>query len=107
MSEQHTERGVERVALDALDGTGRPFADDGEPEVVRLGLDAGESVAPHSHPGRNVVFFVLDGAFDVHLDGDSHRVETGECLRFDGEREVSPQATDEGAASALVVLAKR
>jgi quercetin dioxygenase-like cupin family protein len=96
---------VERRRLDALDGTGRPFGD-GEPDTVRLRLAAGESVAPHAHPGRRVVFFVVDGAFEVTVAGGSHRAEAGDCLRFDGDDEVSPAATDEAPATALVVLAK-
>jgi quercetin dioxygenase-like cupin family protein len=97
---------VERAALSDLDGTGRLFADDGEPDVVRLHLDAGESVPPHAHPGRGVVFFVVAGQFEVSVAGDTWPVEAGDCLRFDGEQEVSPAATDDGPATALVVLGR-
>jgi quercetin dioxygenase-like cupin family protein len=97
---------VEGCSLDALDGTARPFGE-GEPDVVRLRLDAGESVAPHAHPGRSVVFFVVDGAFVVRVGDETRQVAAGDCLRFDGDEEVSPAATDDGPATALVVLAKR
>lgn len=97
---------VEVARLDTFDGTARPF-DDGEPEVVRLHLDAGESVAPHAHQGRSVVFFVVDGAFEVTVADDAHLVETGDCLRFDGDNEVSPAATEDGPATALIVLARQ
>ncbi|WP_152041969.1 cupin domain-containing protein [Salinigranum salinum] len=95
---------VERAALSDLDGTGRLFDGEGEPDVVRLRLDAGESVPPHAHPGRGVVFFVVEGGFEVTVAGDTWSAETGDCLRFDGEQEVSPAATDDGPATALVVL---
>lgn len=101
-----TQPTVERCSLDALDGTARPF-DDGEPDVVRLHLDAGESVAPHAHPGRSVVFFGVEGAFEVRVGDERRRVTAGDCLRFDGDEEVSPRATADGPATALVVLAKR
>jgi quercetin dioxygenase-like cupin family protein len=99
--------GVELASLGDLDGTARPFGDDSEPDVVRLALDAGASVAPHSHPGRGVVFYAVEGSFDVTVAGDSWRVEAGDCLRFDGDDEVSPAATDDGPATALVVLGRR
>jgi quercetin dioxygenase-like cupin family protein len=95
---------VEQASLAALDSTVRPFADDGEPDVVGLHLDAGESVAPHAHPGRGVVFYVVEGRFEVSVAEDSWLVEAGDCLRFDGEQEVSPAATGDGPATALVVL---
>jgi quercetin dioxygenase-like cupin family protein len=97
---------VEHSSFDGSAGTARPFEREGEPDVVRLCLDAGESVAPHSHPERRVVFFVVEGRFEVRLDDDSHRVEVGDCLRFDGDVEISPRATDDGPATALVVLAR-
>jgi mannose-6-phosphate isomerase-like protein (cupin superfamily) len=107
MSERSERGAVERVTFDDLDGTDRPFSGDREPEVVHLHLEAGEDVPAHTHPGRSVVFAVLDGEFDVRLGDDSHRVGVRECLRFDGDCEISPRATEEAPASALVVLAKR
>jgi quercetin dioxygenase-like cupin family protein len=60
----------------------------------------------HSHPGKDVALFVVDGRFEVRLDDDTYRVEAGDCLRFDGEHEIAPRATDDGPATALVVLAR-
>jgi quercetin dioxygenase-like cupin family protein len=97
---------VEVCSFDAREGTDRPFESDGEPEVVRLHLAAGEAVASHSHPGKDVALFVVDGRFEVRLDDDTYRVEAGDCLRFDGEHEIAPRATDDGPATALVVLAR-
>lgn len=97
---------LEVVSLTDGDGTVRPFDADAEPEVVRLSLEAGESVPPHTHPGRGVVFCVLEGVCEVTVDGDTRRLAAGECLQFDGEREVSPAATDDESATALVVLGR-
>jgi mannose-6-phosphate isomerase-like protein (cupin superfamily) len=97
---------VERGSFNGSEETARPFDRDGEPDVVRLCLDAGESVAPHSHPERRVVFFVVEGRFEVRLDDDSYPVGAGDCLRFDGDREISPRATESEPATALVVLAR-
>jgi mannose-6-phosphate isomerase-like protein (cupin superfamily) len=96
---------VEVASLAALDGTARLF-DDGEPDVVRLRLDAGESVAPHAHPGRGVVFFVVEGRFAVTVAGETYQVAAGDCLRFDGDHEVSPAARGEEPATALIVLGR-
>jgi quercetin dioxygenase-like cupin family protein len=98
---------VEIASLAALDGTVRPFESESEPTVVRLALDAGASVDPHTHPGRGVVFYALDGTFEVTVAGDEWRVEPGDCLRFDGENAVSPRATADGPATALVLLGRR
>lgn len=94
------------VRLDDLDGEPHASAFPGEePKTVRLSLAAGEGVAEHTHPDRTVLFHALAGSFDVALDGDDHRVESGELLRFDGERSVEPTAREDGTA--LIVLAPR
>ena len=46
-----------------------------------------------------------DRARIADLDGDPHRVEAGEVLRFEGESAVEPTAREESVA--LVVLAPR
>jgi quercetin dioxygenase-like cupin family protein len=74
-----------------------------EPTTVRLSLAAGERVEPHRHPGRSVVVAVLDGAIELALDGESHALDSGDVARFDGDRAVSPRATE--SSTALVVLA--
>lgn len=96
---------VEVASLADLDGTARPF-DDGEPDVVRLRLDAGESVAPHNHPGRGVVFLVVEGRFAVTVADETYQVDVGDFLRFDGDREVSPATRGGEPATALVVLGR-
>lgn len=94
------------VSLDDL--TERPHATlfpDVEPRTVRLSLPAGESVAEHSHPGRDVVIHVRSGELDLTLDGETDRLEPGDVARFDGERRVQPTARAD--VEALVVLAPR
>ena len=96
----------ESVRLDDLDGEPATQAFPGsEPKTVRLSLPAGEGVAEHDHPDRDVLFHALEGAFDVALDGEEHRVVAGELLRFAGERSVEPTAVED--ATALIVLAPR
>jgi len=96
----------ETVRIDDVDGepAAQPFPGS-EPKTVRLSLSAGEGVAEHDHPDRDVLFHALEGSFDVALDGKDHRVEAGELLRFDGERSVEPTARED--ATALIVLAPR
>lgn len=74
-----------------------------EPRTVRLELDAGESVPPHTHPGTNVVLHLLDGRLDLALDGEGRELSTGDVARFSGEREVSPHAVE--PSTALIVFA--
>ncbi len=92
--------------LSDLDGA--PHANvfpESEPKTIRLRLDAGERVDPHRHPGRDVLFYLLDGEVDLRLDDETHRLAGGDVARFDGEREISPAATED--STALVVLAPR
>ncbi|MFC7185600.1 DUF2249 domain-containing protein [Halorubrum yunnanense] len=87
---------------------GEPHADafpGREPKAIRLSLEAGERVPEHDHPDRTGLFHVLEGAVDVALDGDPHRVEGGEILRFEGESAVEPTAREDSVA--LVVLSPR
>lgn len=76
-----------------------------EPKTVRLALDADERVDPHTHPGRDVVLYVIEGAIDLELDDERHAVAAGDVARFDGEREISPVAREPSVA--LVVVAER
>lgn len=76
-----------------------------EPKTIRLVLDAGERVDPHRHPGRDILFYLVDGAITLHLGADTFELEGGDVARFDGEQEISPVATE--ASTALVVLAHR
>lgn len=76
-----------------------------EPRTVRLSLDAGEAVPEHTHPGRDIVFHVLEGRIELGLDDETLDVAAGELVRFPGERRVSPSAPVD--ATALVLLAPR
>lgn len=95
---------LERVALPALESAphAAPFGQT-EPKTVRLSMAAGESVAEHSHPGRTVICYVVDGVLNLSLDGESHQLETGDLARFSGDRDISPTAVED--ATALLVLA--
>lgn len=91
------------ASLDDLTGTphAEVFAD--RPRTVRLQLDGGESVPPHSHPGLDVLFHVLSGEFSVRIDEAEHHLSAGDLVRFSGDREVAPEAVTDGTA--LVVFA--
>lgn len=92
--------------IDELEG--QPHANvfpDAEPKTIRLTLDEGESVAPHSHPGRDIVFYLLDGRVELELGAETHEVTAGDVARFEGDQEISPRAVE--ASTALIVLARR
>jgi quercetin dioxygenase-like cupin family protein len=93
-------------SLTDLDGS--PHANvfpEAEPKTIRLTLDAGEQVDPHQHPGRDIVFYVLDGAVDLHLGTETFEMKEGGIARFEGEHEISPVAIEDSVA--LIVLAPR
>jgi len=97
---------VDRASLPALSDEphARPFPE-GEPDVVRLALDAGESIPPHTHPKRRIVFHLLSGALTLTIDDETHHLDAGDVVRFDGRSDVSPEATAD--SEALLVLAER
>jgi quercetin dioxygenase-like cupin family protein len=96
---------MEHVRLDDLDARPHAVVFESAPRTVRLALDAGDGVATHTHPGKDVLLHVLEGEFEVALDDEQITVAAGEVIRFDGEREVAPAAVTD--AQALVVLAPR
>ncbi|EMA59630.1 cupin domain-containing protein [Halorubrum lipolyticum] len=92
--------------LNELDG--RPHANvfpDAEPKTIRLTLDAGGEVAPHSHPDREIVFYLIEGTVELELVDETHELSAGDVARFDGDREIAPRAVED--ATALIVLASR
>ena len=97
------------VSLQSLDDLERePHAElfpGEEPQTIRLSLDAGEEIAPHQHPDRQIVFHLLSGAVDVTLGEETHELAPGDVARFDGDQYVSPNAVDD--SEALLVLAPR
>lgn len=96
----------DHASLDDLTGGthARPF-DPGEPSVIRLALAADERVDPHTHPDHQVVLFCRSGRIDLDLDDETYALESGDVIRFDGQREVSPRALEE--SEALVMLSRR
>jgi quercetin dioxygenase-like cupin family protein len=92
--------------LDELDG--EPHANvfpDAEPKTIRLTLAAGDEVPAHSHPGRDIVFYLVEGEIELTLGEETHEVTAGEIARFEGEQDISPQATADSVA--LIVLVER
>ncbi|GCF14653.1 hypothetical protein Harman_25880 [Haloarcula mannanilytica] len=95
--------GTERADLDA-DGAGRTRLFGGEPKTIQLSLDAGESIPAHTHPGRDIVFYLRSGAVDLTLGDETLSLSPGEVVRFDGDQDISPAATAD--SEALLVLAE-
>jgi quercetin dioxygenase-like cupin family protein len=92
--------------LDELEG--QPHANvfpDAEPKTVRLTLDAGGEVAPHSHPDREIVLYLIEGRIELQVGDRTDELTAGDIARFDGEQEISPRAIE--ASTALIVLASR
>ncbi|MGQ3330818.1 cupin domain-containing protein [Halorubrum sp. FL23] len=87
---------------------GQPHANvfpDDEPKTIRLTLDAGGEVAPHSHPDRKIVFHLIEGTIELEIDGETHELSAGDVACFDGDQEIAPHAVED--STALIVLASR
>jgi quercetin dioxygenase-like cupin family protein len=90
--------------LDELDG--QPHANvfpDAEPKTIRLTLDEGEGVAPHSHPDREIIFYLIEGTVELQLGDQTHELTAGDVAHFDGDQEIAPRAVEKTIA--LIVLA--
>jgi quercetin dioxygenase-like cupin family protein len=96
---------TELVALEDLEAEPHAVLFEAEPKTIRLSLDAGDAVAAHSHPDRQIVFHLLSGSVVVTLDDEEHELGPGDVARFDGDRDISPRA--QADSTALLVLAPR
>lgn len=93
-------------SLDAVEG--QPHANlfpESEPKTIRLTLAAGDAVPAHSHPDREIVFYLVDGRVELQLGEATHELTAGEVARFDGDQQIEPRAIDD--STALIVLARR
>lgn len=94
------------TTLSDLDG--QPHANvfpDAEPKTVRLTLAEDETIAPHTHPDKDVLFYLVEGHVELSLGEGSYDLQAGDVARFDGDQEISPHALE--ASTALVVLAQQ
>lgn len=97
---------METRTLSTLEATPQAHVfPDEEPKTVRLSLDSGQRVPEHRHPGREILFHVLDGSIELTVGESTETLEAGDIARFDGEEDISPKAVTD--ATALVVLAER
>jgi len=90
------------------DLAGEPHANvfpDAEPKTVRLTLPAGEAIAAHTHPGRDIVCYLLEGRIELQVGEETDELTAGDVARFEGEAEISPRAIED--STALLVLAPR
>lgn len=76
-----------------------------EPKTVRLALEDGDEIAPHTHPGRDVVFYLVEGAVVLTVGDESWDLDADDIARFDGDQEISPRALEESVA--LVILSEQ
>lgn len=93
-------------SLSDLDG--EPHANvfpESEPKTIRLTLAAGEEIPAHTHPDRDIVFSLIDGAVELQLGEETHDLTAGDIARFAGEQDISPRAVED--STALIVLAAR
>lgn len=95
----------ELTALDDLEAEPHARLFENEPTTIRLSLAAGEEIAPHQHPDRQIVFHLLEGALTATVGDEEYDLEPGDVARFDGDQDISPRARED--STALLVLAPR
>ncbi|WP_435064356.1 cupin domain-containing protein [Halobaculum sp. EA56] len=110
LSEANADGGVEVATLgdperaDADGGGPRTPVLGGDPRVVSVTLDAGETIPEHEHPGTRVLFLVRSGTASVTVAGSERTLDAGSVARFDGGDGVAVEAETDCAA--LVVLSE-
>jgi quercetin dioxygenase-like cupin family protein len=67
-----------------------------------LELDANENAPEHSHEEQEEIYYVVDGAVDVDVDGDSVSLTEGEVIKLDPED--TRQVRNRDRASRLVLV---
>ena len=69
-------------------------------------LKKGEVIDKHNHPGKEIVFAVMKGAFEITIAvSEKHKVVAGEVLNFDGVNTISAVALED--SESLVVLVNK
>lgn len=97
---------VSITSIDQLDATPHAIAFPGkDPKTVRLLLERGESVPAHRHPNSDVVLYLVSGEIELELDDESHRLEAGDIVHFDGAQDISPTAHEDSIA--LIILSPK
>ena len=73
-------------------------------EVMRLVLQAGKSLPPHSVPGE-ITIHCIEGRIDITLDSQSHRLDAGEMLFLARSQSHGVRALEDSSALVTIVLA--
>lgn len=90
------------ASLDDFDADGRtPVFED--PYTVHLGLEAGDNIPPHTHPGQAILFAVLEGELDLSVGDETEGLSAGEFASFDGNTDIAVEAIED--VRTLVVFA--
>lgn len=77
--------------------------DGAEPRTSLLQLAASERVPEHRHPGRTILFYVIEGEITLRVGEETASLCTGDIAQFDGDQDISPAAKTD--SQALVILA--
>ncbi len=93
---------MQTATLTEFDADGRtPVFED--PYTVHLGLEAGDSVPPHTHAGQWVLFAVQEGELELTVGKETETLAGGAFASFDGDADISVEALEDSRA--LVVFA--
>ena len=93
---------METASLTEFDADGRTPVFE-EPYTVHIGLDAGDNIPPHTHPGQAILFAVQEGVLELSVGDETERLAAGELARFDGDADIAVDAIED--VRTLVVFA--
>jgi quercetin dioxygenase-like cupin family protein len=89
----------ERVTIRELpEQTHTDVFEEPRPRTVRLKLDADERVPGHSHPGMDIVLYLVSGHLELSLDDETYEVRPEQLVQFSGDCEISPRAVEPSVA---------
>lgn len=90
------------VDIDALEPTPYATVFD-EPPTIRLQLEAGVEIAPHTHPGMDVVCYLLERYLKVGVNDETFELSAGEADTFSCDRQIAPSAPEDATAVLVFV----
>ncbi len=73
--------------------------------LVKKVVNAGDEIARHNHPEANVIFTVVKGRVEVHINDDEvFNVVPGKAVSFDGDNYLSAKIIEDSEVFVTLIL---